>query len=157
RREFITLLGGWSVAWPLAARAQQPSDRMRRIGVLMNTAADDPNSPTYVAALSQGLQESGWSIGRNVQIDYRWSAGDPNRARRYAAELLALAPNVILASSSPATAAFQQATDRVPIVFVTVIDPVGAGFVQSLAQPGGNITGFLLFEYGISGKWLELL
>jgi putative tryptophan/tyrosine transport system substrate-binding protein len=155
RREFITLLGG-AAAWPLAARAQ-PSERMRRIGVLMNTAADDPNSPTYVAALSQGLQESGWSVGRNVQIDYRWSAGESNRARRYAAELLALAPDVILASSSPATAALQQATDRVPIVFVTVIDPVGAGFVQSLARPAGNITGFLLFEYGISGKWLELL
>ena len=156
RREFITLMGGAAAAWPLAARAQQ-RERMRRIGVLMNTAADDPNSPAYIAALSQGLQEAGWSIGRNVKIDYRWSAGEPNRARRYAAELLALAPDVILAGSSPATAALQQATDRVPIVFVTVIDPVGAGFVQSLARPAGNITGFLLFEYGISGKWLELL
>jgi ABC-type uncharacterized transport system substrate-binding protein len=155
RREFITLLGG-AVALPLAARAQQ-GERMRRIGVLMNTRADDPNSPIYVAALSQGLQELGWSVGRNVQIDYRWIAGDPSLASRHAAELVALSPDVILGSSSPATAALQQATGSVPIVFITVIDPVGAGFVEGLARPGGNLTGFLLFEYGISGKWLELL
>ncbi|SRR6266508_955084 len=156
RREFITLVGSAAIVWPLAARAQ-PRERMRRIGVLMNATADDPLSLTYVAAFSQGLQESGWSVGRNIQIDYRWSAADPNRARHYAAELVGLAPDVILANSSPPTAALQQATRSVPIVFVTVIDPVGAGFVESLARPGGNITGFLLYEYGISGKWLEFL
>jgi ABC-type uncharacterized transport system substrate-binding protein len=155
RRDFIALLGG-AAAWPVAARAQQ-GERMRRVGVLMNTSADDPNTPTYVAALSQGLQELGWLVGRNLQIDYRWVAGDSSRAGRYAAELVALAPDVILASSSPATTALQQVTRSVPIVFITVIDPVGAGFVEALARPGGNLTGFLLYEYGISGKWLELL
>ncbi len=156
RRDFINVIGGTAVAWPLGARAQQP-ERMRRIGVLMNTSADDPNTPTYIAALSQGLQELGWSVGRNVQIDYRWVAGDTTRAGRLAAELVALTPDVILASSSPATAALQQVTRSVPIVFITVIDPVGAGFVEGLARLGGNLTGFLLYEYGMRGKWLELL
>jgi putative ABC transport system substrate-binding protein len=156
RREFITLLGGATAAWPLAARAQQ-REQMRRIGVLMNTAADDPQSPVRIAALLQGLQELGWADGRNVRIEYRWGASDAERSRRYAVELIALAPDVILSSGSPSVAALQQAIRSVPIVFVTVVDPVGSGFVESLARPGGNITGFTLFEYGISAKWLELL
>jgi putative ABC transport system substrate-binding protein len=156
RREFITLLGGTAAAWPVMARAQD-ADRMRRIGVLINSAADDPLSPASVAALAQGLEKSGWSMGRNMQADYRWNAGDPNRARRNANELIALAPQVIVANGSPATAAVQAATTTIPIVFVGVIDPVGAGFVEGLARPGSNITGFLLYEYGIGSKWLELL
>jgi putative ABC transport system substrate-binding protein len=156
RREFITLLGGAAVAWPLAARAQQP-DRVRRIGVLMNPAADDPEGQGRLAAFLQGLQELGWADGRNVRIEYRWTEGDPDRARRGAAELVALAPDVILAATTPGVTAVQQATRTVPIVFVTVLDPVGAGFVSTLARPGGNTTGFALFEYGTSAKWLELL
>ncbi len=156
RREFITLLGGAMVAWPFAARAQQP-ERVRRIGVLMNLAADDPQSPIRIAAFLHGLQELGWTDGRNVRIDYRWGANDAERGRRYAVELIALAPDVILVSGSPAVAASQQATHTVPVVFVSVVDPVGSGLVESLARPGGNTTGFTLFEYGISGKWLELL
>jgi putative tryptophan/tyrosine transport system substrate-binding protein len=156
RREFITLLGGAAAAWPLAAHAQQP-ERMRRIGVLMNTAADDPEGKARVAAFLQGLQQLGWTDGRNVRIDIRWGGGDTGRIRRYAAELVSLAPDVTLASASPAVAALQEATRTVPIVFVVVADPVGAGFVDSLARPGGNITGFLAFEYGLSAKWLELL
>jgi len=156
RRQFITLIGSAAVAWPLAVRAQQ-SERVRRVGVLMNlTAADDDASPR-VTALAQGLQQLGWTAGRNVRIDYRWGAVDADRSRRYATELLALAPDVILASSSPAVAALQQATPTVPIVFVNIIDPVGAGFVDSLAQPGGNATGFISYEYGLSAKLLELL
>jgi len=155
RREFITLLGG-AVAWPLAARAQQ-SERVRRVGVLMNLTADDDDASPRVTALAQGLQQLGWTAGRNVRIDYRWGAVDADRSRRYATELLALAPDVILASSSPAVAALQQATPTVPIVFVNIIDPVGAGFVDSLAQPGGNATGFISYEYGLSAKLLELL
>jgi putative ABC transport system substrate-binding protein len=154
RREFIAGLGGAAV-WPLSARAQ--GERLRKIGVLMNLAADDRESQARNAAFLQGLQQLGWTDGRNVQIDYRWAAGDAERFRKYAAELVALAPDVILASTSPAVAALQQATRTVPIVFVIVIDPVGAGFVQSLARPGGNTTGFTLFEYGVAGKWLELL
>jgi ABC-type uncharacterized transport system substrate-binding protein len=156
RREFITLLGSAAVAWPLAARAQQ-GERVRRIGVLMNLAADDPEAPVRIAAFLQGLQQLGWTDGRNVRIDYRWGAYDAERSRRYAAELIALAPNVILASGSLAVVSLQQLTSAVPIVFVSVVDPVGSGFVASLARPGGNITGFMLFEYSISGKWLELL
>jgi putative tryptophan/tyrosine transport system substrate-binding protein len=155
RREFITMLGG-AAAWPLAARAQQ-GERVRRIGVLMNLAADDPESPVRIAAFLQGLQQLGWTDGRNVRIDYRWGAYDAERSRRYAVELIALAPNVILASGSLAVVSLQQLTSAVPIVFVSVVDPVGSGFVASLARPGGNITGFMLFEYSISGKWLELL
>jgi putative ABC transport system substrate-binding protein len=158
RREFITLLGGAAatVAAPLAARAQQ-GERMRRIGVLMAAAEGDPEVQARIAAFAQGLQELGWTDGRNVQIDTRSGAGDADRIRKYAAELAALAPDVILANASPPVAALQQATRSVPIVFVGVVDPVGAGFVDSLARPGGNATGFTLFEYGISGKWLELL
>jgi len=156
RREFITLLGGAAVAWPLAARAQQP-ERMRRVGVLMNLTADDPEASARVTAFAQGLQQLGWTAGHNVRIDYRWDAGDADRSRRYAAELVALAPDVILAVGSPAVAALQQATRTLPIVFVNVADPVGAGYVDSLAQPGGNLTGFIVYEYGTSAKWLELL
>ena len=155
RREFITLLGG-AAAWPLAARAQQ-AERVRRIGVLMNFSADDAEGQARLAAFLQGLQEAGWAVGRNVRIDLRWGAGDADRFRKQAAELVALAPDVILASGGPAMAALQQATRTVPIVFVNVADPVGTGFVDSLAQPGGNATGFILYEYSLSAKWLELL
>jgi putative ABC transport system substrate-binding protein len=156
RRKFIALLGGAAVAWPLAARAQQGGP-MRRIGVLNYLAADDPDSPARVTAFSQRLKELGWIEGRNIQIDYRWGGGDLDRSRRYATELVALAPDVILVSSGSALAALQNATRTLPIVFVSVTDPVGAGYVASLARPGGNTTGFTLFEYGTSGKWLELL
>jgi putative tryptophan/tyrosine transport system substrate-binding protein len=155
-REFITLLGGAAVAWPRAAYAQQ-ADRMRRVGVLLNRAADDPEEQARVAAFLQQLQELGWTDGRNVRVDYRWAAADANRSRTYAAELVALAPDVILASASQSTAALLQTTRTVPIVFVNVVDPVGAGYVARLARPGGNATGFSAFEYSLSGKWLELL
>jgi putative ABC transport system substrate-binding protein len=156
RREFITFIGGAAVAWPRAARAQQ-TERMRRIGVLMSVAADDPEGQTRLTVFVQGLQQLGWTDGRNIRIDVRWAAGDAERSRRYAAELVALAPDVILAAGSVDLAALQQATRTVPIVFVTIADPVGAGFVNSLARPGGNATGFSQFEYGVIGKWLELL
>ena len=156
RREFITLLGGAAAAWSLAAHAQQP-DRMRRIGVLMNLAADDAEGQARIAAFVQALQRLGWSDGRNLRIDHRWAAGDTGRFHRYAEELLALAPDVILAAATPSVQALQQATRTVPIVFAIVADPVGAGFVDSLARPGGNLTGFTPFEYGMSGKWLELI
>jgi putative ABC transport system substrate-binding protein len=155
RRQFITLLGG-AAAWPLAARAQQ-ADRVRRIGALMTQAADDPEGQSRLSALAQGLQESGWSIGRNVQIDTRWGAGDAERYRRYAAELVALAPDVILVNGPAALAQVQQATRSLPIVFTNVTDPVGAGFVVSVARPGGNVTGFMLSEYSTSAKSVELL
>src|SRR5262245_17688287 len=155
RREFITLIGG-AAAWPRAARAQQ-GERMRRIGVLQSLAADDAEGQARLAAFAQGLQQSGWIIGRNVRIDTRWAAGDAERIRRYAAELVALTPDVMLVVGAPATGSLLQATRAVPIVFVNVPDPVGAGFVATLARPGGNATGFMNFEYGISGKWLELL
>ena len=154
RREFITLLGG-AAAWPVAARAQQP-ERMRRIGVLMSTAADDPEGKARIAALLGGLQQLGWTDGRNAQIEVRWPRGDAE-ARQYATELVALAPDVILATGVYAGSLLQQETRIVPIVFVLVNDPVGAGFVASLARPGGNATGFSFVEYGVSGKWLELL
>jgi ABC-type uncharacterized transport system substrate-binding protein len=156
RRTFITLVGGAAAAWPLAARAQQP-ERMRRIGVLMNLATDDPEGQARFAAFLLGLRELGWSDGRNVRIDTRWAAGDTERFRSYATELVALAPDVVLAASTPGVTAVQQATRTVPIVFVTVFDPVSAGFVSNLARPGGNTTGFALSEYGTSAKWLELL
>ena len=155
RREFITLLGGMA-AWPLAARAQQP-DRMRRIGVLMNLPADDAEGQGRIAAFLQELQQLGWTDGRNVLIDRRWAAGDAGRFQRYAEELVALAPDVILAAAVPSVQALQRATRTVPIVFANVSDPVASGFVQSLARPGGNTTGFMQFEFGLSGKWLELL
>jgi putative tryptophan/tyrosine transport system substrate-binding protein len=156
RREFITLLGGAAVAWPLAARAQQ-SERKRRVGVLMGLSADDAEAQDRIAAFVQGLQQLGWTDGRNLQIDYRRGAGDTDLTRRYAAELVALAPDVILASGGTVVGALLQATRTVPIVFTQTPDPVAAGFVASLARPGGNATGFTTSEYGISGKWLELL
>jgi putative ABC transport system substrate-binding protein len=156
RREFIRLLGGTTIAWPLVARAQQ-AEHKRRIGVLMNLAADDAEAQARITAFAQALQQLGWTAGLNVGIDYRWGTGDAEHYRRYAAELVALVPDIILASASPTVAALQQTTRTVPIVFASVIDPVGAGFVASLARPGGNATGFVTFEYGMSGKWLELL
>src|SRR6516164_7750186 len=155
RREFIAGLGS-AAAWPVVARAQQPA-RMRRIGVLMNLAADDPESLTRIAAFHQGLQEVGWNIGRNVQIDYRSGLGDADRYRRYAAELVALAPDVILATGGATVKPLLQATRTVPIVFVQMIDPVGQGYVASLERPGGSVTGFMIIEFSISGKWPELL
>src|SRR5262249_28320773 len=155
RREFITLIGG-AAAWPCAARAQQ-GERVRRVGVLMNVPAEDAEGQARVVAFVAGLRESGWTDGRNVRIDTRWGAGDADRFRRYAEELVALAPHVILSSGTPSAAALQQATRSVPIVFLQVVDPVGSGFVENLARPGGNMTGFSVFEYGISGKWLALL
>ena len=151
RRDFITLLGGAAAPWPLAARAQQ-SERTRRIGVLTPYPADEPEGPNArLTAFAQALQQSGWAVGQNVQIDYRWGDG------KYAAELVALAPEVILASSSAALAPLLEATRTVPIVFAGVGDPVAAGYVESLARPGGNATGFLVYEYGIGAKFLELL
>src|SRR6516162_8194708 len=155
RREFIAGLGSASV-WPMVARAQQ-GDRVRRIGVLMNAAADDPNVPVALAAFEQGLQELSWTVGRNIQIDYRFGAGDPDLFRKYAAELVALAPDVILAQGSLAVQPLLQLTRLVPIVFVGVTDPVGGGFATTQARPGGNTTGFSLFEWSLSGKWLGLL
>jgi putative ABC transport system substrate-binding protein len=157
RREFISLLGGAAAAWPLAARAQQQPERTRRICVLMSTAVDDPQDPARLAAFAQGLQELGWTIGRNLRIDYRWGASNPDNTRKYAAELAALAPDVMLTSGTAALAAVQQISHTIPVVFVNLIDPVSGGFVESLARPGGNATGFTTFEYGMSGKWLELL
>jgi len=155
RREFIALLGG-AAAWPLAARAQQPN-RMRRIGVLLPATADDPQRRVWFGAFLQGLAQSDWIIDRNVQIDTRWATANVDAVRRHAAELAALAPDVILASGASTVGPLLQATRTVPIVFAAVADPVGAGFVNSLARPGGNATGFMAFEYSISGKWLELL
>ena len=146
RRDIIAVLGSAAVAWPLAARAQQ-SERTRRIGVLMNTAADEPESQARLAAFMQGLQESGWAIGRNLRVDYRWGMGDLARLHQDAAELVALRPEVILAGVGATTQALQQATRTVPIVMAQGIDPVGNGYVESLARPGGNTTGFIQFEY----------
>ena len=157
RRAFITLVGGAAAsAWPLPLSAQQ-AERMRRIGVLMAVAADDLQGQARLTAFVQGLQQLGWTDGRNLRIDTRWAAGDPDRLRRYAAELVALPPDAIFVSGGSGMAPMLQATRTVPIVFAQVTDPVGAGFVESLARPGGNATGFAQFEYGISGKWLELL
>ena len=156
RREFITLLGG-AAAWPLVVRAQQ-RERMRRIGVLMNLGSDDAEGQARNAAFLQGLQELGWTVGRNVRIEYRWGAGDAELFRRYASEMVALAPDVILAVGGAVVPSLLQATRTVPIVFTGTPDPVGAGFVESLARPGGNVTGFAPFlDFGISAKWLELL
>jgi putative ABC transport system substrate-binding protein len=156
RREFISLLGGTAAAWPLAARAQQ-GERMRRIGVLMTQTAEDVEGQARLAAFAQGLAQLGWTDGRNVRIDTRWTAGNADDARKYAAELVALAPDVILGSTTTSTTILQQATHTVPIVFAMVLDPVGGGIVESLARPGGNATGFMQYEYSLSGKWLELL
>jgi putative ABC transport system substrate-binding protein len=157
RREFITLLGGAAAAWPLVAGAQQ-SERVRRVGVLVGTTADDPIGQARIRAFQQGLQQLGWTPEVNVQIDTRWAGvGDAEHYRRYAAELVALAPDVILASSGAVVGPLRRITRTVPIVFTETSDPVGAGFIESLARPGGNITGFLSFEYSLSAKWLELL
>jgi putative ABC transport system substrate-binding protein len=156
RREFVFTLGGVAAAWPLAARAQQAVG-VRRIGVLMNAAADDPEFSRRLRAFVQELERLGWTDGRNLRFEYRWAAGDANRVRNYATELVALAPDVILASGGTTVEPLQLATRTVPIVFVQVPDPVGAGFVASLARPGGNATGFTQFEYGISAKRLEVL
>ena len=156
RREFITLIGGAAAAWPLAARAQQ-SEQKRRVGVLMGLAAEDTEARDRIAAFEQGLQQLGWTNGGNLQIDYRRGAGATDLTRRYADELVALAPDVILASGGTVVGPLLQATRTVPIVFTQTPDPVAAGFVASLARPGGNATGFTTSEYGVSGKWLELL
>jgi putative tryptophan/tyrosine transport system substrate-binding protein len=154
RRDFFSLLG--CSCWPLSARAQKP-EPMRRIGVLMNAVADDPQGQARIVTFQQTLQQLGWSEGRNVRIDIRWGGNDVERDRRYAAELIALAPDVIMAAGTLSVTALQRNSHAIPIVFNSVSDPVGAGFVNNLAHPGGNVTGFMIFEYGMSGKWLELL
>jgi putative ABC transport system substrate-binding protein len=155
RREFIPLLGG-AALWPLAARAQQ-SERVRRIGVLTPWREDDPEARAWLSAFLQRLAELRWNEGRNVRMDVRWAAGDPDRVRMYAKELVELQPDVILVDSTPQTAALQRETRTIPIVFVGVSDPVGSGFVASFASPGGNITGFTHYEPTLSGKWVELV
>ena len=156
RRKFITLLGGAAAAWPIAARAQQ-AERMRRMGVLMNLAADDPQGQARLAGFQQALQQLGWSDGRNVRFDIRWHENDADRARTYAQELIALAPDIFLADGTVSVGALQRVARALPIVFADVADPVGAGFVDSLSRPSGSVTGFMNFEYSFSGKWLELL
>ena len=156
RREFIALLSGAAAAWPLAARAQQ-GERMRRIGVLTPFAANDAEGQARLTAFAQGLHHWGWIVGQNIRIEYRWGDGKADTMRKYATELVALAPDVILASSSAAVAPLLEASRTVPIVFAGIADPVGAGYVESLARPGGNATGFAIYEYSISGKWLEVL
>ena len=154
RREFITLLGGAVAGWPLAARAQE---RLRRVGALMNLPADDQEAQLYMAAFQQGLQGLGWSIGRNLRLDHRWGPLDPEHLRQRAQELVALAPDVMIVAGGGAAEAVQRASRTVPVVLAQSIDPVGAGYVASLARPGGNVTGFTQFEYSLSGKWLQLL
>jgi putative ABC transport system substrate-binding protein len=156
RREFITLVGGAAAAWPVAVRAQQ-GGRVRRIAVLSSRSADNPDALAWISAFTQGLQERGWTVGGNVRIEYRWGAGDLDRFRKYAVELVALAPDVIVATAGSIVGALQQVSRTVPIVFVTTIDPVGGGWVESLARPGGNATGFTSYEFSMSGKLLELL
>jgi ABC-type uncharacterized transport system substrate-binding protein len=156
RRDFITLLGGAAAAWPLAARAQQP-ERMRRVGVLMGRSESDGGAQSDLAAFVHDLQQLGWTAGRNIQIDYRWANGDVDRMRSFAKELVGLQADVILANTTPVTAALQKETRAIPIVFVIVSDPVGAGFVAGLPRPGGNITGFINIEASMGGKWLQLL
>src|SRR5215813_11298521 len=156
RRDFITLVGGAAVAWPLAARAQQP-ERVRRVGVLVPAAAGDPVFLARVGAFLQGLAVLGWSIGRNVRVDARWAITDAAEIRSHAAELVALAPDVILAHGTTTLGPLREVSRTVPTVFTSVADPVGSGFVESMARPGGNATGFIAYEWSISGKWLELL
>src|SRR5262249_16051662 len=156
RREFIALLSGAAAAWPLAARAQE-RERVRRVGVLFGLAADDPESQARYTAFGQGLQELRWTHGRNMRVDHRWATGNADAIRSYVEELMALAPDAILATGTTVMGPLQRATRTVPIAFVNVSDPVGAGLVASLARPGGNATGFAALEYGFSGKWLELL
>jgi putative tryptophan/tyrosine transport system substrate-binding protein len=156
RREFISLLAGTAAAWPLAARAQQ-RERMRRVGVLTPFPADDSEGQARLTAFVQALQQAGWTLGQNLRLDYRWGDGKAETMRKHAAELAVLAPDVILANSSAAVSALLQVTRTVPIVFAAVADPVGAGYVESLARPGGNATGFTALEYSFAGKWLELM
>jgi putative ABC transport system substrate-binding protein len=156
RREFITLLGGAAVAWPIAARAQQ-GERVRRIGVLLPAAPDDAEQQSWLGAFLQGLAQSGWITGRNIRIETRWTKFDPEETRKYAAELVALAPDVILATGNSTVGPLLRLTRTVPIVFPLATDPVASGLVESLARPGGNATGFMSFEVGVSAKWLELL
>ena len=154
RREFLGAMGGAAASWPLAARAQE---RMRRIGILVNLSEGDTAGSGFVAAFRQGLQELGWVDGRTARIDMRWGAGNPERYRKYAAELAALAPDVVFAATTDAVVSMQQASPAVSVVFVGVIDPVGSGLIASMGRPGGNVTGFTIFEYAIAAKWLELL
>ena len=156
RREFITLFGGAVAAWPLTAAAQQP-DRMRRMGVLIAVPENSAEQQEWLAAFMEALTKFSWNVGVNIHVEYRWSAGDNARTQTYAAELASLMPDVIFAQGTPVTMALKSATRTVPIVFVNVTDPVSSGLVASLAQPGGNITGFTNFEYSMGGKWLELL
>jgi putative tryptophan/tyrosine transport system substrate-binding protein len=156
RRDFINTVGAAAAAWPLCVRAQQ-LEQIRRIGVLMNIAENDPEAAVRISALVQALKERGWIVGTNIQIDYRWAAGDSNLYRKYAPELVALAPNVILVVGGTATGELQRATRTIPIVFVGTTDPVNRGLIESMARPGGNTTGFIEYEFGLSGKWLELL
>lgn len=157
RREFIKALGGAAAAWPLAARGQQPGERVPRIGVLLSSTPDDGQNQAWLAAFLQGLAQSGRIVGRNVQIDTRWATANADAVSKHAAELAALQPDAILAAGASTVGPLLKVTRTVPIVFAAVADPVGAGFVESLARPGGNATGFMAFEYSISGKWLELL
>jgi len=154
---FITLLGGAAIAWPIGARAQQPAERMRRIGVLMSVEENDPEGKTQLSQFTQALAESGWTDGRNLRMEVRWGGGDVNRTRTFAKELVALQPDVILAQGTPGTAALQRETRTIPVVFVVVADPVGPGFVAGLSRPGGNITGFINSEAVMGAKMLELL
>ena len=156
RREFLHVLGGSAAAWPFLAQAQQ-SEHVRRVGLLMGLASDDPDAQTFVAALHQGLQEAGWMVGRNIRIDIRWSGDDYTRLRRDGAELVAQKPDVIVAGYGPTLPILQPLTRTIPVVFAQSVDPVGAGFAKSMARPGGNMTGFTQFEYGLSAKWFELL
>jgi ABC-type uncharacterized transport system substrate-binding protein len=156
RRDFINAVAGAAAAWPLSVRAQQ-LEQVRRIGVLMNIAENDPEAAVRVSALVQALKERGWIVGTNIQFDYRWAAGDSNLYRKYAPELVALAPNVILVVGGTGTGELQRATRTIPIVFVGTTDPVNRGLIESMARPGGNTTGFIEYEFGVSGKWLELL
>jgi putative ABC transport system substrate-binding protein len=156
RREFLGVLGGAAAAWPLAARGQQPGG-MRRIGVLMSYAENDPDGAVFVAAFREGLQQLGWAEGRNIRIDTRWAALDAQTIQRFAEELIALQPDLILSQTTPTTAALLKQTRSVPIIFANVADPVGSGFIASLSRPGGNVTGFVLSEPTMAGKWLELL
>jgi putative tryptophan/tyrosine transport system substrate-binding protein len=156
RRDLLKIIAGSTIAWPLAARAQQP-ERMRRIGVLISSAADDPGAQASIKAFHQGLQETGWVVGHNVRIDVQWNGGDVARLHQDAVDLVAQKPDVILAGSGPTAPTLQQVTRTIPVVFAQAVDPVGARIVNSLARPGGNMTGFTLFEYGLSAKWFELL
>jgi putative ABC transport system substrate-binding protein len=157
RRQFITLLGGAAAAWPLAARAQQPGERVRRIGFLLAISQNDPVTQEYLAALAQGLAPLGWREGHNVQIETRLAGGEASRIRALATELASLSPDVILSHGTETSRIMQQASRMIPIVFTTVTDPIGSGLVASLAHPGGNITGFTNFEFSMAGKWLEFL